>query len=64
MKGYGIDIGAMGALKDRSYRKKKEYYYGLQDIIHVKGGFSLHPNNDMQHFFIGGIYNNSNNVSL
>ncbi len=54
MKGYGIDIGAMGALKDLSYRKKKEYYFGLQDIIHVKGGFSLHPNNDNQHFSLGG----------
>ena len=64
IKGYGIDIGAMGALKDRSYRKKKEFYFGLQDIIHVKGGFSLHPNNDNQHFFIGGVYNNLSNVSF
>lgn len=63
-KGYGIDVGAMGALKDRSYRKKKEYYFGLQDIVHVKGGFSLHPNNDNQHFFIGGIYNNLNVVNF
>lgn len=64
MKGYGIDFGAMGALKDRSYRKKKEYYFGLQDIVHVKGGFSLHPNNDNQHFFIGGVYNNSSYVGF
>ncbi len=64
MKGYGVDIGAMGALKDRSYRRMKEYYYGLQDIVHVKGGFSLHPNNDTQHFFIGGIYNNFSIVNF
>jgi len=64
MKGYGIDVGAMGALKDRSYRKKKEIYFGLQDIIHIKDGFSLHPNNDNQHFFIGGIYNNTSNVKI
>jgi hypothetical protein len=64
MKGYGIDMGAMGALKDKSYRKMKEYYYGLQDIIHVKGGFSLHPNNDTQHFFIGGIFNNTSFVNF
>jgi hypothetical protein len=64
MKGYGIDVGAMGALKDKSYRKMKEYYYGLQDIIHVKGGFSLHPNNDTQHFFIGGTFNNTSFVNF
>jgi hypothetical protein len=64
MKGYGVDVGAMGALKARSSKRLKEFYYGLQDIIHVKGGFSLHPNNDNQHFFIGGVYNNSSNVGL
>ena len=64
MKGYGIDVGALGSLKDISTRRKKEIYYGLQDIIHIRGGFSLHPNNDNQHFFIGGTYNNLNNVSI
>ena len=64
MKGYGIDVGAMGALKATSYKKLREMYFGLQDIIHLKGGFSLHPNNDIQHFFIGGVYNNMNNVTL
>ncbi len=64
MRGYGIDIGAMGALKDISYKKQKEIYFGLQDIIHIKGGFSLHPNNDNQHFFIGATYNNISNVSF
>ena len=64
MQGWGIDLGAMGALKDVSTKKKKEIYYSLQDIIHVKGGFSLHPNNDIQHFFIGGTYNNFSNVKL
>ena len=64
IRGYGIDIGAMGSLKDISTRKQKEIYYSLQDIIHIKGGFSLHPNNDNQHFFIGGVYNNFNNVTF
>ena len=64
IRGYGIDIGAMGSLKDVSTPRKKEIYYGLQDIIHIKGGFSLHPNNDNQHFFIGGTYNNFTNVNF
>ncbi len=64
IRGYGIDIGAMGSLKDVSSRRQKEIYYGLQDIIHIKGGFSLHPNNDNQHFFIGGTYNNFTNVNI
>lgn len=64
LRGYGIDIGAMGALKETSYSKLKEIYFGLQDIIHIKGGFSLHPNNDNQHFFIGGTYNNINDVNF
>ena len=63
-RGYGIDVGAMGSLKDVNSRKKKEIYYSLQDIIHIKGGFSLHPNNDNQHFFIGGVYENFNNVTI
>jgi hypothetical protein len=64
IRGYGIDIGAMGSLKDVSTPKQKEIYYSLQDIIHIKGGFSLHPNNDNQHFFIGGVYENFNNVTF
>jgi hypothetical protein len=54
----------MGALKSVSVKNKKERYFGLQDIIHIKGGFSLHPNNDTQHFFFGGTYNNLNNVQF
>lgn len=63
-QGYGLDFGAMGALKTVNKKKHKERYFGLQDIIHIKGGFSLHPNNDNQHFFIGGTYNNLNNVEF
>jgi len=55
-KGYGIDIGAIGALVDKQGRT-----YGLQDIIHMIGGFALHPNSDVTRYYIGGTYNNLRN---
>lgn len=55
-KGYGIDIGAIGALVDKQGRA-----YGLQDIIHMIGGFALHPNSDVTRYYIGGTYNNLRN---
>jgi hypothetical protein len=64
MKGMAVDIGAMGALKLVIPKKRREYYFGLQDIIHVKGGFSMHPNNDNQHIFIGGTYNNFTTINF
>ncbi len=49
---YAIDLGAIGNLTD-----KKGYHYGIQDLIHMALKMPLHPNDDMNRFFIGASYN-------
>lgn len=48
-----FDAGVIGNLATRGGR-----FFGIQDIIHLKGRMSLHPNNDRNRFFIGGSYKN------
>jgi hypothetical protein len=48
---FAINAGVIGSLK---FRKR---YYGLQELIHNMGKYPLHPNDDVNRFFIGGSYN-------
>jgi Bacterial toxin 23 len=57
--GYAIDAGVLGSLRSRSGR-----VFGLQEIIHTMFRYPLHPNNDINRFYIGGTYNNMNHVAL
>ena len=58
--GYGVDVGLIGSLRS----KKTGKVYGLQDIIHTKLHYPLHPNNDNNRFYVGGTYNKLINVKL
>jgi hypothetical protein len=58
-KNFALDAGVVGSLIDNN-----GYHYGMQDLIHMALGMSLHPNNDINRFFIGGTYNNRENVKL
>ena len=53
------DAGVIGNLASKNGR-----YFGIQDIIHLKGRLSLHPNNDRNRFFIGGSFKNNWDVKL
>ena len=57
---YSVDVGALGSLIDH----KTELHYGIQDLIHMKLGIPLHPNNDITRYFFGASYNNHINVKL
>ncbi len=50
-RNYAADIGVIGSLfyKDR--------YYGIQDLIHLGSGMSMHPNRDINRFYLGLTYN-------
>jgi len=56
---FNFDAGVIGNLASKNGR-----YFGIQDIIHLKGRLSLHPNNDRNRFFIGGSFKNNWNVKL
>jgi hypothetical protein len=58
-KNFAVDAGVVGNLTDKNGR-----HYGVQDLIHMALGMSLHPNNDINRFFIGGTYNNRQHVKL
>ena len=58
-KNFSIDAGVIGSLMD-----KKGVHYGIQDLIHMKLKMSLHPNNDVNRYFIGASYNNLQHVKL
>ena len=58
-QGYAVDAGVIGSL-----RTKQGRVFGLQEIIHTMLGYPLHPNNDVNRFYLGGTYNNMNNVKL
>jgi len=58
-RGYAIDAGVLGSLRTKYGR-----VFGLQEIIHTMLKYPLHPNNDINRFYIGGTYNNMNNVKL
>lgn len=58
-KGYAVDAGIIGSL-----RTKQGRVFGLQEIIHTMLKYPLHPNNDVNRIYIGGTYNNMNNVKL
>ncbi|MEJ7676069.1 MAG: hypothetical protein WKF59_26050 [Chitinophagaceae bacterium] len=47
-----------------SLRTKTGRVFGLQEIIHTMFRYPLHPNNDINRFYIGGTYNNMNHVKL
>jgi hypothetical protein len=55
---YSINAGVLGSLRTNNA------VFGLQDIIHTLGHYPLHPNNDINRFYIGGTYNNMTNVKL
>jgi hypothetical protein len=57
--GYAIDAGVLGSLRTKTGR-----VFGLQEIIHTMLRYPLHPNNDINRFYIGGTYNNMNHVHL
>ena len=57
--GYAIDAGVLGSLRTKTGR-----VFGLQEIIHTMFRYPLHPNNDINRFYIGGTYNNMNHVKL
>jgi hypothetical protein len=57
--GYAIDAGIIGSLRNQAGR-----VFGLQEIIHTTFHYPLHPNNDINRFYIGGTYNNMSNVKL
>ena len=58
-RNFSIDAGIIGNLTDGNGR-----HYGLQDLIHMALKMPLHPNNDVNRFFIGATYNNKYNVPL
>jgi len=57
--GYAVDAGVLGSLRTKTGR-----VFGLQEIIHTMFRYPLHPNNDINRFYIGATYNNMNNVKL
>jgi hypothetical protein len=57
--GYAVDAGIIGSL-----RTDKGRVFGLQEIIHTMLRYPLHPNNDGNRIYIGGTYNNMQNVKL
>jgi len=59
-QGYAVDAGIIGSLR----AQKSGRVFGLQEIIHTMLGYPLHPNNDVNRFYIGGTYNNMNHVKL
>jgi len=58
-KNYAVDLGAIGSLINN-----KGAHFGIQDLIHMGLRLPLHPNNDMNRFFIGGTYNYLRHVEL
>ena len=58
--GYAVDAGVMGSLRSA----KSGRVFGLQEIIHTMLRYPLHPNNDINRFYIGGTYNNMNHVKF
>jgi len=52
-KNVSVDLGIVGAMVT-----KKGKYFGIQDIIHINGHHSLHPNYDDLKYFVGGSYFN------
>lgn len=58
-QGYAVDAGVLGSLRTKTGR-----VFGLQEIIHTMFRYPLHPNNDLNRFYIGGTYNNMNHVKL
>jgi hypothetical protein len=48
-----IDMGVVGAL----YHAASRRFFGIQDIIHLKGRFPFHPNHDANRFFLGAGVN-------
>jgi hypothetical protein len=58
-RNFALEAGGIGNFISAGGR-----HYGLQDLIHMSLGMSLHPNNDPTRFFIGGSYNNLQHVQL
>lgn len=58
-QGFAIDAGVLGSLRTQAGR-----VFGLQDIIHTMGRYPLHPNVDINRYFLGGTYNNLQHVKL
>ncbi|MCC7504319.1 MAG: hypothetical protein IT259_03415 [Saprospiraceae bacterium] len=71
---YAFDAGILGSLvykgkskkrttpRGRSVRSRDSLHFGLQDIIHINGHYSLHPNYDINRFYIGLTYNQFEHV--
>jgi hypothetical protein len=58
-QGYAVDLGVLGSLRTKTGR-----VFGLQEIIHTMLRYPLHPNNDINRFYIGATYNNLSHVKL
>lgn len=52
-RNYSLDLGVRGSLTSYGANSGKTYYYGLQDLLHVLLGFSLHPNTDTNKWKLG-----------
>lgn len=52
-----LDAGILGSMMWG--KNGNERHFGLQDIIHINGRYSLHPNRDINRFFLGMFYNQS-----
>lgn len=56
---FGVNAGLIGSMVDGNGK-----FWGLQDIIHTTIKNSLHPNYDNTRLFLGGSYNNFQDVKL
>ena len=50
-----VDIGLLGSM----YAARSRKFWGVQDIIHLRGRYPFHPNTDKTRFFFGGTYTNN-----
>ncbi|WP_343524804.1 hypothetical protein [Pedobacter sp.] len=57
---FSIDAGVLGSLRVG----ENGTIFSFQDLIHVVGKMPLHPNNDVNRFFIGGSFNDINYVKV
>jgi hypothetical protein len=56
---FSVQAGVMGSLKSNGNK-----YWGIQDMIHLKGHYPFHPNNDGNRLFFGGTYQQPDHVQF
>ena len=50
-----VDIGLLGSM----YAARSRRFWGIQDMIHLRGRYPFHPNTDKTRVFFGGTYTNN-----